>query len=138
MKRISVFLSLLLLVGLTACSAHSDQKNFEKLHEAYRDRGTSVEGYEVTDVEEFDGLKFFSVRVCLNTDDAVILDDYMWFEANVMLFPDEEQADAAYEQNQQSGLGGTCLRKGNILIYWMAEDPFADLYREVFTNQLGQ
>lgn len=137
MKKLSLFLSLLLFCSCVGCAAGKDRKNFTDLHEAFIKRGEAVEGYEVTEIEEYDGFDYFCVRVCLNTDDAVILDDYMWFEADVMLFSSTEEADAAYENNQQTGLGGTCLRRGNILIYWMQEDPFSDLYREVITDLLG-
>ncbi|MBQ1272095.1 MAG: hypothetical protein IIY12_01185 [Clostridia bacterium] len=138
MKRLSLLLALFFTVCCITGCASSDRRNFEKLHTAFQDRGNNVEGYEVTAIEENDGFDYFCVRVCLNSDDALLLDDYMWFEADVMLFDTTEQADAAYQQNQQTGLGGTCLRRGNILIYWMAQDPFADLYREVIESQLGQ
>ena len=138
MKRLSFLFALFFVLYCTVGCASSDKSNFEKLHEAFQTRGNEVEGYEVTDIEEYDGFDYFCVRICLNTDDAVKLDDYMWFEADVMLFASTEQADAAYQQNQQTGLGGTCLRRGNILIYWMEQDPFADLYREVIEEQLGQ
>ena len=138
MKRLSLLLALIFTICCTAGCASSDQRNFEKLHKAFQERGANVEGYEVTDIEEYDGFDYFCVQVCLNSDDAVTIDDYMWFEAEVMRFYDTEQADAAYQQNQQTGLGGTCLRRGNILIYWMDQDPFADLYREVIESQLGQ
>ena len=61
----------------------------------------------------------------------------MWFEANILLFETKEEADAAYAENVSSGLGGTCLQKDRILMYWLTGDFFEDLYREVFTNVLG-
>ncbi len=137
MKRLSLLFALFFAVCCTVGCASSDQRNFETLHKAFQQRGNSVEGYEVTEIEEYEDFDYFCVRVCLNTDDAVTIDDYMWFEADVMLFDSTEQADAAYQQNQQTGLGGTCLRQGNILIYWMEQDPFADLYQQVFEEQFG-
>lgn len=137
MKKVSVLLSLLCLLACVACTSQNSRKDYTALYEAFVARGEGVEGYEVTDIEEYDGFEYFCVRVCLNTDDAVVLDDYMWFEADAMLYPSPEEAEAAYTKNQQTGLGGTCMRNGNILIYWMEEDPFADLYKEVFNSVFG-
>ncbi len=137
MKKFLLLILPVLLLSFAACASGEDQKNFTALHEAYSARGEGVEGYEVTEIETYDGFDFFCVRVCLNTDDAVTVDDYMWYEANVMLFSSLEEADAAYEQNQQTGLGGTCLQQGKILIYWMEKDPFTDLYEEVFYSVFG-
>ncbi|MBO5214466.1 MAG: hypothetical protein J6B86_06825 [Clostridia bacterium] len=137
MKKFLLLIFPVLLLSFAACASGEDQKNFTALHEAYSARGEGVEGYEVTEIETYDGFDFFCVRVCLNTDDAVTVDDYMWYEANVMLFSSREEADAAYEQNQQTGLGGTCLQQGKILIYWMEKDPFTDLYEEVFYSVFG-
>ncbi len=137
MKKVTLFLVLILLLSCSACTLQDQRKEYEALYEAFSARGEGVAGYEVTGIEEYDGFDYFCVRVCLNTDDAVTLDDYMWFEADVMRFDAEKDADEAYEKNQQTGLGGTCLRQGNILIYWMEADPFADLYEEVFYSVFG-
>ena len=137
MKKLSFFLILTLLFSCVACTSQKNRGDYTALYEAFVARGEDVEGYEVTEIEAYDGFDYFCVRVCLNTDDAVTVDDYMWFEADVMLFDSTKQADAAYEENRQTGLGGTCLRKGNILIYWMEKDPFADLYEEVFHSVFG-
>lgn len=137
MKKILLLFLPVFLLSFVACSSRKEQKNFTALHEAYLTRGEGIEGYEVTDIESYDGFDYFCVRVCLNTDDAVTVDDYVWFEAEAMLFSSQDEADAAYQQNQQTGLGGTCLRQGNILIYWMENDPFTDLYEEVFYSVFG-
>ncbi|MBQ4324027.1 MAG: hypothetical protein IJC19_08800 [Clostridia bacterium] len=136
MKKLALLIVLMFLFSLAACTG-SELQSFTELREAFVARGEGVVGYEVDEIEEYEGVKFFAVRVCLNTDDAVTVDDYIWFEANVMYFEDSAEADAAYQQNQATGLGGTCIRKGNILMYWLTGDEFADLYQEVFTNVLG-
>lgn len=137
MKKLSLPLILVLLLTFVACTSQKSQKDYTALYEAFLARGEGVEGYEVTEIEEEDGFDYFCVKVCLNTDDAMVVDDYMWFEADVMLFDSAKDADAAYEKNQQTGLGGTCLRNGNVLIYWMDEDPFADFYEEVYHSVFG-
>lgn len=134
MKKILPFLIPIFLLSFVACGGGEDKKNFNTLYDAFLSRGNDVEGYEVTEIGTYDGFDFFCVRVCLNTDDAVTVDDYMWFEANVMLYSSQEEADAAYELNLNTGLGGSCLQQGKILIYWMEQDPFADLYKEVFNS----
>ncbi len=137
MKKILLPLLCILLLSCVACSTQNNRKDFNDLYEAFLARGAGVEGYEVTEIESYDGLDYFCVRVCLNTDDAVTIDDMVWFEAEVMLFSSAQEADSAYNENQKTGLGGTCLRQENILIYWMAKDPFADLYKEVFHSVFG-
>lgn len=137
MKKFLLPVLCVLLLSCVACSTQENRENFTDLHEAFRARGEGVEGYGVTEIESYDGLEYFFVRVCLNTDDADSIEDIVWFEAEVMLFSSTKEADSAYDQNQQSGLGGTCLRQGNILIYWMENDPFADLYEEVIHGVFG-
>ncbi len=137
MRKLSLLLIPLLLICCVACASRQGQQDFDALYEAFLARGEGVEGYEVTTPEKSDGFSYFCVRVCLNTDDAVILDDYMWFEADVMLFQSGKEAEDAYQKNLETGLGGTCLRRGNLLIYWMEEDPFADLYEEVYHSVFG-
>lgn len=137
MKKTALLLLLLFLFALSGCGKNGNREDFSALYDAYLARGEGVEGYEVTEIEEYDGMEFFFVRVCLNTDDAVAVDDYMWFEANVMYFSDRKDADAAYAKNQETGLGGVCLQRENLLIYWMENDPFADLYTEVYTKVFG-
>ena len=128
MKKISLFLAILLLLSLTGCG----KNDLYALRDAFLKRGENVQGYEVDEIETYEGLKFFAVRVCLNTDDAVVVDDYVWFEANITLYPTQEEADEAYRVNQETGLGGHCLQQGRILMYWLNNDPFEDLYKEVF------
>jgi len=135
MKKAALLFLLCLLLLLPSCS--SDRADFEKLHEAFVARGETVQGYEVDDITEFENIAYFTVRVCLNTEDAVTLDDYVWFEANALCFETEEEAVAAYEQNQATGLGGTCIRRGKILLYWLQNDVFEDLYKEVFNSVFG-
>lgn len=137
MKKITLLLALILTLSCVACTAQGNRNDFTSLYEAFVARGVGVSGYEVTEIEEYEGMEFFLVRVCLNEDDALVLDDYMWFEAEAMYFADAKEADAAYQRNQQTGIGGTCLRKGNILLYWMDNDPFGDLYKEVFSSVFG-
>lgn len=137
MKKILLPLFCFLLLFCVACSSQNSRRDFTDLYEAFLTRGEGVEGYEVTEIETYDGLDYFFVRVCLNTDDAVTIDDMVWFEAQVMLFSSEQEADSAYRENQQTGLGGTCLRQGNVLIYWLEKDPFADLYEEVIHSVFG-
>ena len=136
MKRLALIRPLLILLSCSACTLR-DERNFTDLYEAFLARGEGVEGYEVTEIEKYDGFDCFCVRVCLNTDDAVTLDDYMWFEAEVMRFHSEDEANSAYETNLQTGVGGTCKRYGTILVYWMTADPFADLYEEVLNSVFG-
>ena len=136
MKKVCLPIILSLLLLLSACTGGS-RNSFIELREAFIARGETVEGYEVTEIEQYDGMEFITVRICLNSDDAASLDDYMWFEANVLFFEDRDEADAAYATNQASGLGGTCLQRDRILIYWLEGDFFGDLYEEVFTNVLG-
>ncbi len=136
MKRVALLLALIFTLLTVGCTDRN-QKNFDALYEAYVARGQGVEGYEVTEIVEEDGFDYFCVLVCLNTDDAQTLDDYMWFEAEIMRFDKEKDAEQAYERNAATGLGGTCLKEGNILIFWMENDPFADLYRTVFTEVIG-
>ena len=135
MKKSALVLVVLFLFSFSACgilSTDGGDGDFTALREAFLERGNGTEGYEVDEIEEYEGLKFFAVRVCLNTDDAVEVDDYVWFEANVSLYATQEEADEAYRVNRETGLGGTCLQKGRILIYWLNNDPFEDLYKEVF------
>ncbi|MBO5248956.1 MAG: hypothetical protein J6B54_06710 [Clostridia bacterium] len=134
MKKISFLLTLLFLLSCVGCSQENDRRQFEALREAFLERGESVEGYQVSEIASYDGFDFFCVRICLNTDDAATVDDYMWYEAEVMLFSSEAQADEAYRRNEETGVGGTCKQQGKILIYWMSKDPFADLYNEVFQS----
>jgi hypothetical protein len=137
MKKATLLLLDLLLFTLSGCGKSDNREDFITLYNAFLARGEGVEGYEVTEIEEYDGMEFFFVRVCLNTDDAVSVDDYMWFEANVMYFSDRKDVDTAYAKNQETGLGGVCLQQGNVLIYWMENDPFADLYTDVYTKVFG-
>ncbi len=136
MKRLTLILTLFFALSLAGCT-DGNRKTFDVLYEAFYARGDGVQGYEVTEITEGEGFDYFIVRVCLNTDDAQTLDDYMWFEAEVLRFDAEEDAASAYERNAQTGLGGTCLRDGSVLIYWMEDDPFADLYRDVFNGVIG-
>ncbi len=136
MKRLTLILTLFFALSFVGCT-DGNRKTFDALHGAFSARGDGVAGYEVTEITEGDGFDYFIVRVCLNTDDAQTLDDYMWFEAEVMRFDAEEDAVAAYNRNAQTGLGGTCLQDGSVLIFWMEDDPFADLYKEVFTGVIG-
>lgn len=135
MKKLSVLI-LAALFLLSACSG-GIHGSFLELYDAFIARGEGVEGYEVTEIESYEGMEFFAVRICLNTDDATSVDDFVWFEANVLYFEDIAEAQAAYEDNQSFGLGGTCLQKDNILIYWLTGDYFEDLYKEVFTTVFG-
>lgn len=135
MKKSLLLFVLLFLFSFSACGVSETDTGAEDLstlREAFLKRGNSVTGYEVDEIEDFDGLKFFAVRVCLNTDDAVKVDDYVWFEANISLYATQEEADEAYRINQETGLGGKCLQEGRILMYWLNNDPFEDLYKEVF------
>lgn len=135
MKKAALTLVVLFLFTLSACGISPEkdgEDRFTALREAFLKRGENVTGYEVDEIEEFDGLKFFAVRVCLNTDDAVSVDDYVWFEANVSLYATQREADEAYGVNQETGLGGKCLQEGRILMYWLNNDPFEDLYKDVF------
>lgn len=135
MKKTVLLLILSLLLCLSACNA--DLGNFQTLHDAFVARGESVEGFEVDEIEEIDGLSYFTVRICLNTEDAASVDDLLWFEANALCFETEEAAEEAYQRNVATGLGGTCLKKGKILLYWLSGDYFEDLYREVFETALA-
>lgn len=132
MKKLSLFLISVLLLSLSACSLQKNQKDFSALREIFLERGNEIEGYEVTEIEEYDGFDYFCVRISLNADENVAPQDYVWYDADVMLFDSLEEADRAYEENQQSGVGGVCIRHENILMYWLKADPFADFYREVF------
>lgn len=132
MKKTALFLILCILLGFSACSG--DLGKFRDLRDAFVARGESVEGYEVDEIEEIDGVSYFTVRICLNTDDAASVDDLVWFEANALCFDTEEAAEEAYRKNLSTGLGGTCLKNGKILLYWLSGDYFEDLYRDVFEN----
>ncbi len=136
--RKSILLFLLIpMIFLSACGVKNNHQAFVELHESYIARGEGVTGYEVSEIESYDAMEFFRVCVCLNTEDAQSIDDMVWFEANVTYFESAEEAQAAYEQNIKTGIGGTCLKEGNILIYWLTGDPFEDLYKEVFYGVFG-
>ena len=138
MKKTALILPLILLLIFSACATGTgNERDFKNLREAYAERGAGVEGFEVDKITEMETYSFFTVRICLNTEDATTVDDFVWFEANVLYFESKEDADAAYRRNTQSGTGGVCHQKGNILIYWMEGDYFEDLYSEVFFNILG-
>lgn len=137
MKKVTLLLFFILMISCTSCTQQGNKDDFTALHGAFQARGEGTEGYEVSEIEEYEEMAFFCVRVCLNTDDALVVDDYVWFEANALYFYSKEEADEAYERNQQTGMGGNCLQNGNILLYWMDNDPFSDLYNEVFSSIFG-
>lgn len=138
MKKATLLLSLLLIFSCVSCGQRGSREDFSALHKAFLERGKDVGGYEVSEIEAYDTMEFFCVRVCLNTDDAQTVDDFVWFEANVLYFESQEEAQAVYDRNQSTGIGGTCLAEGNVLIYWLSNDPFEDLYKEVFTSVFGR
>lgn len=137
MRKIIALLISALLLSFSACTQKGNRDDFMALYNAFAVRGEGIRGYEVSEIETYEEMEFFSVRVCLNTDDALVIDDYMWFEANALYFYDGKEAEEAFARNQESGMGGHCLKNGNILLYWMEKDPFSDLYNEVFSSVFG-
>lgn len=132
MKKISLLLIPILLLSLTACASRKYQEDFLALRELFVQRGNGMEGYEVSEIESYDGFDHFCVRISLSAIEGITSSDSVYYDANVLLFDSTEEADEAYRENQESGVGGTCLQHENILIYWLEADPFADLYEEVF------
>lgn len=141
MKRTAAFLAgLLILLTFSACAQQKEKKEketFRQLREAYLARGENVAGFEVDPIQDYEGFQFFCVRVCLNTEDAVTIDDLVFFEAHLFYFPNEEDAAEREEQNKRTGVGGTCLRNGKYILLWNSGDQFEDLYRDVFQQQLS-
>lgn len=132
MKKIVFLILFAIVLTLFSACGHNEQQKFEELHQAFVARGNGVTGYEVDEITEFDSFQYFCVRICLNTDDATSVDDYVWFELYAQLFATEEEAQDAYAYNQETGVGGECLTSGRAVIYWLKNDEFADLYKEVF------
>jgi hypothetical protein len=132
MKKISLLLISVLLLSLTACASRKYEEDFLALRELFLQRGSGMEGYEVTEIESYDGFDHFCVRISLNAIEDSSTQDAPYYDANVLLFESEEEAEEAYQENQKSGVGGTCLKHERILMYWLEADPFADLYEEVF------
>ena len=118
MKKTALILPLILLLIFSACATGTgNERDFKNLREAYAERGAGVEGFEVDEITEMETYSFFTVRICLNTEDATTVDDFVWFEANVLYFESKEDADAAYRRNTQSGTGGVCDKAGKSLSY---------------------
>ncbi len=132
MKKISLLLIPILLLSLTACASRKYQEDFLSLRELFVQRGSGMKGYEVSEIASYDGFDHFCVRISLDAIEESSTQDTLYYDANVLLFESEEEAEEAYQENQKSGVGGTCLKHEKILMYWLEADPFADLYEEVF------
>lgn len=112
----------------------SDYKAFKDLRKAYVKRIDGEDGFRVTQVEEFEDFYYFTVEVTVEAESDPMGEPFVVSSATAICFREEESAEKSYEGYQNNPLE-TCMREGKILIFWRSDDPFQDLYQEVFHKE---
>lgn len=136
-----VFLALICVVAAVLTAGWvlyltSDYKAFKDLRKDYAKRVEGVDGVRVTQVEELEDFYYFSVEITVQAESDPSGEAFVVSEASALCFRNEEDAETSYKRYEASQLD-TCMRQGKILIFWRSDDPYQDLYREVFDNAFG-
>ncbi len=129
-KILLLAFSFFILCSFCSCGS---QNRLDALQKAFDKAGYETEAPALLE----EGIWYLRVVVTLDVADQVTSpDDIVYYEAYIMYYEDSAAAETAYQNMSSSGIGGEAVRKGNYILSYISVDPFADGYRQIFSQVL--